>query len=55
MLLNDVGPERRLGYLLGVQVERYVFGGKSRLGVGLAIIGVVLLLLVIVGWLLHLL
>ena len=44
MLLNDVQPEKRLGFLLGVQVERHRFGRTARMGIGLAAIGVGVLL-----------
>jgi hypothetical protein len=44
MLLNDVHPEKRLGFLLGVQVERHAFGGGFRVGIGLAAVGLGLLL-----------
>ena len=54
MLLNDVQPEKRLGFLLGVQVERHRFGGTSRVGIGLAVVGVVVVLWLVVRHLLPL-
>ena len=54
MLLNDVRPEKRLGFLLGVQVERHRFGGTFRVGMGLAVVGVGVLLLLLVRHLLPL-
>jgi len=54
MLLNDVQPEKRLGFLLGMQVERHRFGGMSRVGIGLAVVGVGALLWLVVRYLLPL-
>jgi hypothetical protein len=54
MLLNDVQPEKRLGFLLGVQVERHRFGGASYVGIGLAAVGVGVLIWLVVSHLLPL-
>jgi len=49
MLLNDVQPNKRLAFLLGVQIERHVFRGGSGVTLGIAIISAVAMLLVLVG------
>lgn len=49
MLLNDVQPDKRLAFLLGIHVERYVFRGGIGLTVGIAVFSAVALLLVLGG------
>jgi hypothetical protein len=49
MLLNDVQPDKRLAFLLGVQIERHVFRGGFGITVGIAVLGVVAMLLVLIG------
>jgi hypothetical protein len=47
MLLNDVQPDKRLAYLLGVQVERYEFGKYSGLAARVIVLSSVVVLLVL--------
>jgi hypothetical protein len=54
MLLNDMQPDKRLAFLLGVQVERHVFRGGSGITFGIALVSVVAMLLVLVGRYLNL-
>lgn len=49
MLLNDVQPDKRLAFLLGVQVERHVFRGGLGVTVGIAVLSAIAMLLVLVG------
>jgi hypothetical protein len=49
MLLNDVQPDKRLAFLLGVQIERHVFRGGIGLTVGIAVLSAVTILLVLIG------
>jgi hypothetical protein len=50
MLLNDVQPDKRLAFLLGVQIERHVFRGGFGVTVGIAILSAVAMLLALVGY-----
>jgi hypothetical protein len=50
MLLNDVRPDKRLAFLLGVQIERHVFRSGLGVTVGIAVLGAVAMLFVLVGY-----
>jgi hypothetical protein len=54
MLLNDVQPDKRLAFLLGVQVERHVFRGGLGVTMGIAALGVAAMVLVLVGYYVNL-
>lgn len=55
MLLNDVQPDKRLAFLLGVQIERHVFHGGRGVTVGIAVLGAVVMVLVLAGYYVDLL